>query len=95
MLPGGGGWGDRLDNQEMELRDYSNLRKEFNTLSLKNKDLVYRVATVNGLLEVGTAFITSHHTSFHRMLRTVPPHEGKPLHSQAVYGRHLCHLDLR
>ncbi|CAM9693804.1 unnamed protein product [Ectocarpus sp. 6 AP-2014] len=42
---------ERLDNQEMELRDYSNLQKEFNTLSLKNKDLVYRVATVNGLLE--------------------------------------------
>lgn len=42
----------RLDNQEMELRDYSNLKKEFNALSLKNKDLIYRGATTKGLLEV-------------------------------------------
>ncbi|CAM9627449.1 unnamed protein product [Scytosiphon promiscuus] len=42
---------DRLDNQEMELRDYSNLQKEFSVVAAKNKDLVYRVATVNGLLE--------------------------------------------
>lgn len=42
----------RLDNQEMELRDYSNLKKEFSALTLKNKDLMYRGATTNGLLEV-------------------------------------------
>lgn len=45
---------NRLDNQEMELRDYSNLKKEFNALALKNKDLIYRGATTNGLLEVSS-----------------------------------------
>lgn len=47
----------RLDNQEMELRDYSNLKKEFNALALKNKDLVYRGATSNGLLEVSEVHV--------------------------------------
>eukprot|EP00752_Nemacystus_decipiens_P014953 g13312.t1 len=42
---------DRLDGQEMELRDYSNLKKEFNAVTLKSKDLIYRNATTNGLLE--------------------------------------------
>lgn len=44
----------RLDNQEMDLRDYSNLQKEFDAQSRQNKDLIYRWATTNGLLEVCT-----------------------------------------
>lgn len=39
----------------MELRDYSNLKTQFNVLTQKNKDLVYRGATTNGLLEVRLA----------------------------------------
>lgn len=48
----------RLDSQEMELRDFSNLKKEFKTLAMTKKDLVYRLATVNGLLEVGKRMFT-------------------------------------
>lgn len=36
----------------MDLRDYSNLQKEYDNQSKKNKDLAYRWATTNGLLEV-------------------------------------------
>ncbi|CAM9386687.1 unnamed protein product [Pylaiella littoralis] len=42
---------ERLDDQEMALRDLWKLEKDYAALELRNKDLVYRKATVNGLLE--------------------------------------------
>lgn len=44
----------RLDNQELELRDYSNLQKEHETVVASKKDCIYQLATVSGLLKVGS-----------------------------------------
>lgn len=46
-------WILRLDDQEMDLRDFANMKKEFDIMSASKQDLVYRVATVTGLHEVG------------------------------------------
>ena len=45
--------GVRLRDQEMELRDFSNLQGEMATLKVIKTDLVTRLATVSGNLEVG------------------------------------------
>lgn len=44
----------RLDDQEMELRNYSNLQKESEALSSSKNELMYRVTTVTDMLEVCT-----------------------------------------
>lgn len=41
-----------MDNQEMELRDFSNLKKEYNILEATKREYVYKEATVRELFEV-------------------------------------------
>lgn len=54
LFRGGGGGGIvRLRDQEMELRDFSNLQGEVATLRVIKTDLTSRLATVAGNLEVG------------------------------------------